>query len=296
MNPTIFTGAGVAIITPFLPNGEVNYEAFGKIIDFQIAEQSDAIVVMGTTGEASTCDDAEHIEVIRYCVERVNHRVPVIAGVGSNNTEHGVVLSKKAMQAGADALLHVTPYYNKTSQRGLIIHFTAMANAVDLPIILYNVPSRTGMSIQAETYLELSKIPNIVGTKEASGDFSLAAKTAALCGEDFALYSGNDDQALPILSLGGKGIISVISNVLPKKVHDMCAAYFAGDTKTATKIQLELLPMSDALFCDINPIPVKEAMNQLGWEAGILRAPLIETTESNKKKIHDTLVLYGLLA
>lgn len=295
MKPVVFKGAGVAIVTPFFADGRVNYEAFGKMIDFQIEQGTDAIVVMGTTGEASTCDDKEHLDVIRYCVEHTKKRVPVIAGVGSNNTAHGIDLSKDAATAGADALLHVTPYYNKTNQAGLITHFSAMAKAVDLPIILYNIPGRSGMCIQPETYLELSKIPNIVATKEASGDFSLAAKTAALCGDNLGIYSGNDDQVLPLLSLGGLGVISVISNILPKKVHDMCMAYLNGDSKTATKIQLELIQMSDALFCDVNPIPVKEALNQLGMEAGILRAPLAETSEKNKAFIKKTLVDYGLL-
>ncbi len=295
MKPIVFTGAAVAIITPFKADGTVDFECFGKIIEDQIAGNTDAIVVCGTTGESAAMPDEEHLEVIDYCVKKVAGRVPVIAGTGSNDTKHGIELSKKAEALGVDALLLVTPYYNKTTQRGLIKHYTMIANAVKLPIILYNVPSRTGLNITPETAKELSKVENIVGIKEASGNISQVAKIAQLCGDELTIYSGNDDQIVPLLSLGGKGVISVLSNVAPKQTHDMVASYLAGDTETALKLQLEALDLVDALFIEVNPIPVKTAMNMMGYNAGDLRMPLCEMSEANKEVLRKAMVNYGLL-
>ncbi len=269
---TIFTGAGVAIVTPMRPDQSIDWELFGKLIDYQIENGSDAIVVAGTTGEASTFTDEEHVESVRFAVEHVAGRVPVVAGAGSNHTDYAVWLSKEAKQAGADALLQVTPYYNKTSQAGLVRHFTTLADATDLPIILYNVPSRTGMGIQPKTYLELSKHPNIVATKEASGNLSAIAEIRYLCGDALDIYSGNDDQIVPILSLGGKGVISVLSNVAPRQTHEICQLYFDGKVKESAALQIQLLGLINALFCDVNPIPVKHAVNLMGWDAGICRS------------------------
>ncbi len=255
---TIFTGAGVAIVTPMRPDQSIDWELFGKLIDYQIENGSDAIVVAGTTGEASTFTDEEH------------------------HTDYAVWLSKEAKQAGADALLQVTPYYNKTSQAGLVRHFTTLADATDLPIILYNVPSRTGMGIQPKTYLELSKHPNIVATKEASGNLSAIAEIRYLCGDALDIYSGNDDQIVPILSLGGKGVISVLSNVAPRQTHEICQLYFDGKVKESAALQIQLLGLINALFCDVNPIPVKHAVNLMGWDAGICRLPLAELSDVQK--------------
>lgn len=295
MKPIVFTGAAVAIITPFKEDGTVDFESFAKIIEDQIAGSTDAIVVCGTTGESSTMPDEEHLGVIDYCVKQVAGRVPVIAGTGSNDTKHCIELSKGAEALGVDALLLVTPYYNKTTQRGLIAHYTAVANAVNIPIILYNVPSRTGVNIAPETLKELSKVENIVAVKEASGNISQVAKIAQLCGDDMAIYSGNDDQIVPLLSLGGKGVISVLSNVAPKETHDMVASYLAGDVATALKLQLEAIELVDALFIEVNPIPVKTAMNMLGYKAGSLRMPLYEMSEANKEVLRKAMVNYGLL-
>lgn len=294
MKPIVFTGAAVAIITPFNENG-IDFESFGKIIDDQIENGTDAIVVCGTTGESATMPDAEHLSAIEYCVKRVNKRVPVIAGTGSNDTKHCVELSKGAEALGADALLLVTPYYNKTTQRGLIQHYTMVANAVKLPIILYNVPSRTGLNILPETLKELSKIENIVAVKEASGNISQVAKIAELCGDDMTIYSGNDDQIVPILSLGGKGVISVLSNVAPKQTHDIVEYYLNGDVKKSLELQLKAIELVDALFVEVNPIPVKTAMNMLGYNAGVLRMPLYEMSEANKEVLKKAMVNYGLL-
>ena len=280
---SIFKGAGVAIVTPFYENGEVNYEQFGKNIDWQIENGTDAIIVCGTTGEASTLSHEEHIDVIRYCVERVAKRVPVIAGTGSNSTETAIYLSTEAEKAGADALLLVTPYYNKATQKGLYRHFGDTAKAVKLPIILYNVPSRTGCNIQPETAVSLAKdFENIVGIKEASGDISQVAKLAYLADGCIDIYSGNDDQITPILSLGGIGVISVLSNVAPKQTHDIVASYLNGDVETSRKMQLEAFPLIKALFSEVNPIPVKKAMNLMGQNAGPLRLPLTEMEEANE--------------
>ncbi|MCM1334789.1 MAG: 4-hydroxy-tetrahydrodipicolinate synthase [Bacteroides sp.] len=293
MKKTIFTGSAVAIITPMNADGSINYEAYGALIDDQIANHTDAIVVAGTTGEASTMTDEEHIEIIRYTVERVAKRIPVIAGTGSNDTYYAIQLSKQAQEAGADALLQVTPYYNKSSQRGLVAHFTAIADAVSVPIVLYNVPSRTGVKISIETYIELAKHPNIVATKEASGDFSLIAEIAAKT--DLDLYSGNDDQVLPLLALGGKGVISVSANIIPKQKHDMIALYNSGKTAEALALQNRYLDLEKALFTDVNPIPVKEAMNLLGKDAGECRLPLIRMEDAKVEKLKAALKDAGLL-
>ncbi len=275
MKNQIFCGSGVAIATPFNPDFSINFEEFARLIDFQIENKTDAIIVCGTTGEASTMDDKEHLSCIEFCKKHVAGRVPVVAGVGSNDTRHAIELTKEAVCLGVDGLLHVTPYYNKTNQSGLVKHFSIMAEVANgVPIILYNVPSRTGMTIKPETYVELCKIDNIVATKEASGDISSIAKTASLCGDNLAIYSGNDDQILPLMSLGGIGVISVIANVAPKITHDICAEYLAGNTKEAAKLQLEVISLCDAMFCDVNPIPVKAALNLLGYKAGECRLPL----------------------
>ena len=281
---SIFTGAGVAIITPFNEDGSVNYEEFGRIIDDQINGGSDAIIVCGTTGESSTMDHDEHIEVIKYCVEKVAGRVPVIAGSGSNCTREAINISKRAEEVGANGLLCVTPYYNKCTQEGLYQYYKAISDAVNIPIIMYNIPGRTGTTIQPETAVRIAKeVKNVVAIKEASGNISAVAKLAALADGCIDIYSGNDDQVLPILSLGGKGVISVWSHVAPKKVHDMVYAYLNGDTATATKLQLEAIDVIGALFCEVNPIPVKAAMNMLGYNAGPVRAPLTELSDAHKE-------------
>ena len=294
MKQTVFTGAAVAIVTPFNESG-VDFEKFGELIDYQIENGTDAIVVCGTTGESATMPDEEHISVIKYCVQRVAGRVPVIAGAGTNDTPHCIRLSKAAEECGADALLLVTPYYNKTTQKGLIKHFTMVANSVNLPIILYSVPSRTGVNIAPQTVKKLSEVENIVGIKEASGNISQVAKIAELCGDDFTIYSGNDDQIVPIMSLGGKGVISVLSNVVPAQTHDIAAKYLAGDTKGALSLQLEYLELIDALFCEVNPIPVKTALNMMGQNVGSLRMPLCEMTEENEEKLRNVLKKYKLI-
>jgi len=293
--PTIFTGAGVALVTPFNPDGSVNFDTLAKLVEFQVQNGTDAIIACGTTGEASTLTDAEQIAVIRCVVDTVNKRIPVIAGAGSNDTAHGIELCRMAQTAGADALLLVTPYYNKTSQKGLIEHYTAMANAVDIPVILYNVPSRTGLNITAKTTYELSKVPNIVATKEASGNFSQIAEIAHLCDDDFSIYSGNDEQILPILALGGKGVISVLSNVAPRNTHDMVMKFFSGDIKAATKLQLDAIPLINALFSDVNPIPVKAAMNMMGLNAGGYRRPLTAMSDEGLVALATAVKDYKLI-
>ena len=293
---SIFTGAGVAIITPFNEDGSVNYEEFGRIIDDQISGGSDAIIVCGTTGESSTMDHDEHIEVIKYCVEKVAGRVPVIAGSGSNCTSEAINISKRAEEVGANGLLCVTPYYNKCTQEGLYQYYKAISDAVNIPIIMYNIPGRTGTTIQPETAVRIAKeVKNVVAIKEASGNISAVAKLAALADGCIDIYSGNDDQVLPILSLGGKGVISVWSHVAPKKVHDMVYAYLNGDTATATKLQLEAIDVIGALFCEVNPIPVKAAMNMLGYKAGPVRAPLTELSDAHKELLEKALKDYGVL-
>ena len=293
MKNTIFTGAAVAIVTPMNADGSINYDVFADIIEEQIAGGTDAIVVCGTTGEASTMTDEEHIECIRFCVEKVAKRVPVIAGTGSNDTAYAVDLSIEAEKLGADALLLVTPYYNKTSQRGLVAHFTAIADAVNIPIILYNVPSRTGMTISVDTYIELAKHPNIVATKEASGNFSLIAEIAAKT--DLDIYSGNDDQVLGVLAFGGKGVISVSSNVIPREKHDMVMLYMNGEREKALQLQNKYLDMENAMFIDVNPIPVKEAMNLMGKNVGECRLPLVKMEAAKIEKLRAELAKVGLV-
>lgn len=294
MKKLIFKGAGVAIITPFTEDG-VNFEELGRIIEDQIAGGTDAIIITGTTGESSTMSDEEHKEAIRYTVEKVNKRVPVIAGTGSNETSYAIQLSKYAEEVGADGLLLVTPYYNKATQKGLIAHYTAIADAVNIPIILYNVPSRTGVNIQIPTFVELAKHPNIVAVKEASGNLSAVAKIRHAVGDELAIYSGNDDQIVPILSLGGSGVISVLSNVAPKETHDICQLYFDGKVEESAKKQIELIDLIDALFCEVNPIPVKVAMRMLGYAAGPLRLPLCEMEPAHEEQLRQALKAHNLL-
>ena len=293
----VFTGAGVAIVTPFKENGEVNYEEFAKQIELQIEGETDAIIVCGTTGEASTLSHEEHIEVIRYCVEVVNGRIPVVAGTGSNCTETAVYLSQEAEKAGADALLVVTPYYNKATQKGLFEHFKIVADSVKIPVILYNIPGRTGgVNILPETVVRLcTEVENIVGVKDATGNISQVAKMMALANGKVDLYSGNDDQIVPMLSLGGKGVISVLSNIAPKQTHDICAKFFEGDVEGSRKIQLDAIELIDALFCEVNPIPVKKALNLMGLNAGILRRPLTEMEDVNAAKLEKAMKGFGLL-
>ncbi len=290
---TIFTGSGVALVTPFNDSG-VDFDALGKLIDFQIENKTDAIIICGTTGEASTMPDSEHLAVIGFAVERVAGRIPVIAGTGSNDTAHGIELAKNAEKLGVDGLLLVTPYYNKASQKGLILHYEAIAKAVNIPIILYNVPGRTGLKIDIATVKELAKIENVVGFKEASGDMSYATKLAAECPE-LTIYSGNDDLNVPIMSIGGKGCISVLANVMPKETHDMCAKYLEGDVKGALKLQLDLLDLINTLFIEVNPIPVKTALNLMGYNVGKLRLPLCDMTEGNLAVLKNLLAKHGLI-
>ena len=292
----IFTGSAVAIVTPMKEGGEVNYKKLGELIDEQIAENTDAIVICGTTGESSTLSHKEHLEAIGYCVKHVAGRVPVIAGTGSNSTKEAVYLSVESEKLGADALLLVTPYYNKATQKGLIRHYTAIAEAVSLPIIMYNVPSRTGVNILPETAAYLAKnVKNIVGIKEASGNISQIAKVKQLAGEDIELYSGNDDQVVPILSLGGIGVISVLANVAPKYTHDMVMQYLEGNVGESCRMQLQALPLIEALFCEVNPIPVKAAMNLMGKEVGELRPPMYEMEAANQEKLKKAMEDFGLL-
>ncbi|MDE6063904.1 MAG: 4-hydroxy-tetrahydrodipicolinate synthase [Lachnospiraceae bacterium] len=293
---SIFKGAGVAIVTPMKANGEVNYEKFAALIEFQIENGTDAIIVCGTTGEASTLSHEEHLEVIKYCTEKVAGRVPVIAGTGSNSTETAVYLSTEAEKYGVDGLLLVSPYYNKATQNGLYTHFKTVADAVKLPIILYNVPSRTGCNILPDTIVRLvTEVENIVGVKEASGNISQIARLAAKAGGKVDIYSGNDDQIVPILSLGGIGVISVLSNVAPRQTYDICEKYFAGDVKGSMELQLKAMELCDALFCEVNPIPVKKALNLMGMEAGGLRLPLTEMEEANVKKLEKAMKDFGIL-
>ncbi len=295
MSKPIFTGAAVALVTPMYANGEVNYEKLDELIEFQIAGQTDAIVACGTTGEASTLSHEEHLNVIRHTVKKVAGRVPVIAGTGSNSTETAIYLSVEAEKAGADALLLVTPYYNKATQKGLVEHFVKTAEAVKIPVILYNVPSRTGCNIQPATVKEINRrAANVVAIKEASGDISQVAMLASIMGDDFAIYSGNDDQIVPLLSLGGIGVISVLSNIAPKQTHDIVATYLAGDVKKSAKLQLEAIDVIKSLFCEVNPIPVKTALNLMGMNAGPLRLPLTEMEETNVSRLKKSLIDYGI--
>ena len=292
----IFKGAGIAIVTPFTQDDKVNFEELGKMIDFQIAGGTDAIIICGTTGESSTLTHEEHDECIKFAVEHTAGRVPVIAGTGSNSTAEAIRLSTHAQNNGADALLLVTPYYNKATQKGLIQHYTAIANSVDLPIILYNVPSRTGVNILPQTAVTLAKnVKNIVAIKEASGNISQVAELAALADGCIDIYSGNDDQVVPLLSLGGVGVISVLSNVMPKLTHDMVMSYLNGDVKLSRQLQLSVMNLNKALFCEVNPIPVKEALNMMGWNAGAVRSPLCEMEPQHDELLRKELAAMKLI-
>jgi len=294
MKKIIFEGCGTAIVTPFTKDG-INFEEFGKMIEDQITNGVDSIIVCGTTGESATMTDSERKEVMKFAIEKANKRVPIVLGTGSNCTRSAVELTKYAESIGADGVLVVTPYYNKTTQDGLVAHYKAIAEVTTLPIILYNVPSRTGVNILPKTCLELSKIPNIVAIKEASGNLSQIAEIANLCKDNLTIYSGNDDQIVPILSLGGKGVISVLSNVAPKYVHDMCYDYFGGNVEKAKESQLNGLNLISALFCEVNPIPVKEAMNMIGYNCFEPRLPLIKLSNNGKEKLEKAMKEFGIL-
>lgn len=292
----IFEGAGVALVTPFNEDGEVNYEKLEEIIEEQIAGGTDSIIICGTTGESSTMTHEEHLDVIRFCCKTVNKRIPVVAGTGSNSTREAIHLSQEAEAAGADGLLIVTPYYNKATQKGLITHYTAIAEAVNIPILLYHIPGRTGVTMTPETIVTLcTTVDNIVGVKEASGNFSAIAKMMSLAEGKIDIYSGNDDQIVPLLALGGKGVISVLSNIAPRQTHDICAAYFAGDVKKSMELQIAAIPLVETLFCEVNPIPVKAAMNLMGKEVGPLRLPLTEMEPQNQEKLKEAMKAYGIL-
>ena len=295
MKNTVFTGAGVAIVTPMNPDMSINYNKLGELIDWQIDNGADAIIICGTTGESTTMTDDEHIDCIKFAVKRTNKRVPVVAGTGSNDTAYAVMMSQEADKAGADALLVVTPYYNKTSQRGLIKHFETIADSVSIPTILYNVPGRTGMTIAVDTYKKLSQHPNIVATKEASGDLSHIADVIAACGDDLDVYSGVDEQIVPILSLGGKGTISVLANCMPTQTHDMCQLYFDGKVDESRKLQLELMDFINSLFMDVNPIPVKEALNIMGKDVGECHMPLLRMTDAQIEKLQEQMKKIDLI-
>ena len=292
---SVFTGAGVALITPMHEDGSVNYDKLAEVIEYQIANHTDSIIICGTTGEAATLSTEEHIEVIKFCIEQVKHRIPVIAGTGSNCTSSAIELSQEAQNAGADALLCVTPYYNKATQAGLVGHFKAVADSVKIPIILYNVPSRTGCNIKPETVAAICKeASNVVGIKEASGDLSQVAMLMSIMDGRLDLYSGNDDQIVPIMSLGGKGVISVLSNVAPRQAHEIAADYLAGDVKSACRKQLEAIELIKALFCEVNPIPVKHAMNLMGMNVGPLRMPLCDMEDNTKAALAKEIEKFGL--
>ena len=292
---SLFNGSGVAIVTPFTADDKINYEKLGELIEWHIACKTDAIIICGTTGEAPTLRDEEHISAIRYTVEKVKGRIQVIAGTGSNFTEHAVEMSKDAEAAGVDGILCVTPYYNKATQNGLVRHFNTIADAINIPMILYSVAGRTGVNIEPQTVLELSKHPMIQGIKEASGNIAQVAEIARLVPEDFKIYSGNDDMIVPLLSLGGHGVISVLANVLPKETHDMVDLYLKGDTKAALKLQLDTKALTDALFCEVNPIPVKTALNLMGKDVGALRPPLYEMEPNHVEKLKRELENWKLV-
>ena len=291
MKEELFRGVGTAIATPFTDKG-INYDEFGKLLEDQIDAGVSAVIVCGTTGESATMSEDEKKKLIKYTVDKTNNRIKVIAGTGSNNTMQAIRMSKYAEEVGADGLLIVTPYYNKTTQDGLLAHYKAIADTVSIPIILYNVPSRTGVNILPETCYKLSQIDNIVGIKEASGDISQVAKIANLCDEDFAIYSGNDDQVIPILSLGGKGVISVLSNIMPEYTVEMLDSFWNGDFVKAASMQVEAIDMIDALFCEVNPIPVKYALNKIGYDFGVPRLPLVELSDKGKEKVDRVLKKY----
>ena len=293
---SVFTGAGVAIITPMKANGEVNYEKLGEFIDYQIENSTDAIVICGTTGEASTLTHEEHIETIRFAADHVKKRVPVIAGTGSNCTETAVYLSQEAQKAGVDACLVVTPYYNKATQKGLIKHYTTVAKSVDLPIIMYNVPGRTGCNIQPETAATLAKdVDNIVAIKAATGNMAQESKTMALAEGRLDMYSGEDGLIVPLMSIRAKGVISVLSNVAPQQTHDICAKFAEGKIEEARQLQFNALELVDALFCEVNPVPVKHALNLQGWDMGPLRMPLCEMEDANLERLRNAMIQYGIL-
>ena len=294
MKEPIFTGSAVAIITPFNEDMSINYDEFKKFIDWQIDNGTDAIVICGTSGEASTLNTQEHAEAFKFCIDYVNGRVPVIAGAGSNNTAYGIQTAKRACEYGADALLLVTPYYNKCTQKGLYENYKAYHDATDIPIIVYNVPSRTGVNIEPETMKKLSELPRINGIKEASGNISQVMKMRALCGDDINIWSGNDDQIPAVMSCGGKGVISVLANVCPQETHDMVQAYLDGDANKCTDMMAEYLELANALFVEVNPIPVKAACNMMGWNMGSCRMPLCEMTEEHTAYLKDVMDRYGL--
>ncbi len=293
---SIFKGAGVALVTPFKDNGDVNYDKLDEILEEQIAGGTDAVIICGTTGESSTMSHKEHLDVIRFACERVKGRIPVIAGTGSNSTQEAIYLSEEAEKAGSDGLLLVTPYYNKATQGGLIAHYKAIAAAVKIPILLYHIPGRTGVTMTPATMVTLCReVPNIVGVKEASGNFSSIATMMSMADGCIDLYSGNDDQIVPILAMGGKGVISVLSNVAPRQAHDICQRFFDGDAAGSLAEQLRAIPLISALFCEVNPIPVKAAMNLMGKEVGPLRLPLTEMEPQNKEKLAAAMREYGIL-
>lgn len=292
----IFTGAGVALITPMNEDGSVNYEKLRELLEFHVANKTDAIIICGTTGEASTLSDEEHLECIRFACEVINKRIPVIAGTGSNCTQSAIELSKEAEKSGVDGLLLVTPYYNKATQNGLKAHYKAIAKEVNVPIILYNVPSRTGTRLAPQTVVDLChEVPNIVGVKDATGDISEVAELMSLAKGTVDVYSGNDDQIVPVLSLGGKGVISVLSNILPKETHDMVASYLEGNVAKSCEMQLKYFDLVKALFCEVNPIPVKKALNLMGMEVGSLRLPLTEMEDANAKRLEEEMRKAGVI-
>lgn len=291
----IFQGAGTAMITPMKEDGSINYPVFKQLLERQVQQGADAVIVAGTTGEASTLSDDEHLELVDFAVRVIDGRIPVIAGAGSNNTAHAIYMSKECERLKADGLLLVTPYYNKTSQRGLYLHFKACAAATHLPVILYNVPSRTGVNILPESYKKLAEIDNIVACKEAGGSISQIARTIALCNESLTVYSGNDDQITAVLALGGQGVISVLGNMFPKETHEICESYFRGDVKRSSSLQIQYMELIEALFSDVNPIPVKQAMRAMGFEVGECRLPLCAMDDANAEKLYHILEQYGVL-
>lgn len=291
MKKTVFKGSGVALVTPVKDN-KVDFEKLGELLDFHVANKTDAIILCGTTGEAPTLPDDEHLKIFDYAMDRVGGKIPLIGGTGSNYTDHAIEFSKYAQKAGMDAVLCVTPYYNKTSQNGLVTHYSAIANAIDIPVILYNVPSRTGVGLQLPALEQLSKVENIVAIKEASGNIAFMTKIAANI--DMDIYSGNDDMIVPCLSIGGIGVISVVANIIPQDVHDMCELYFEGKTKEAAAMQLKMMDLVEKMFIEVNPIPVKNAMNMMGFDVGDLKLPLVDLEEANAKKVRKSLLDYGL--
>lgn len=288
----IFKGSGVAIVTPFNDEG-IDFEKLGELLDWHVANSTDAIIICGTTGEAPTMSDDEKKAAYKYTVEKIAGRIPVIAGTGSNDTHHSIMLSKYAEAVGCNGVLCVTPYYNKTTQKGLIAHYTAIADSINIPVIIYNVPGRTGINVNADTLKTLSKHKNIAGVKEASGNISQVVEIGMFCDENFCMYSGNDDQVVPLLSVGGIGVISVVANIAPKVMHDMVVGFLQDDVKTAMELQLSIKPLNDALFCEVNPIPIKTAMNLVGYGVGNLRLPLVDMAENNLQRLKNELINYG---